>query len=173
MKQQTSIVVAEPSLKENLKLVGIFVFLLTAATIMGTLDGFNLLEWIRWFMGGFMIIFGGLKLVGIEVFIKVFPLYDVIARKVPIYKYLFSLIQVFIGLLYLLGSMSYARDITTVLIGLSGFIGMTKIVSRKGHVKLSYLGTIIKLRFSTVTLIENGVMVVLALIMLIGEIAIN
>ena len=58
MKKQTAVVKAEPSKKENAKLIGIFVFLILSATLMGTLDGFNVLEWIRWFMGGFMIIFG-------------------------------------------------------------------------------------------------------------------
>lgn len=169
MKQQTAVVKAEPSRKENAKLIGIFVFLILSATLMGTLDGFNGLEWIRWFMGGFMIIFGGLKLVGIEVFIKVFPLYDLIAKRFPPYKYIYPLLQVFLGMLFIAGIFIMFRDIATILIGLSGLIGMIQIVSRRGPIRLSYLGTILRLRFSTVTLLENTIMVTLGILMLVAE----
>lgn len=169
MQKQTAVVQAEPSVKENLKLTAIFVFLLISATVMGTLDGFSAVEWIRWFMGGFMIIFGGLKLVGIEVFIKVFPLYDLIARRLPFYKYIYSLLQVFLGMLFLVGIFIYFRDIATIIIGASGLIGMIKVVSQRGAVRLSYLGTILRLRFSTVVLIENTIMVTLGTLMLIAE----
>lgn len=171
MKQQTAVVKAEPSRKENAKLIAIFVFLIVSATVMGTLDGFNILEWIRWFMGGFMIIFGGLKLLGIEVFIKVFPLYDLIAKRIRPYKYLYPLLQVFLGMLFLAGIFTLFRDIVTIAIGLSGLIGMIQIVSKRGPIRLSYLGTIIRLRFSTVTLLENSIMVVLGILMLIAEFA--
>lgn len=171
MKQQTAVVKAEPSRKENAKLIAIFVFLIMSATLMGTLDGFNILEWIRWFMAGFMIIFGGLKLLGIEVFIKVFPLYDLIAKRVRPYKYIYPLLQVFLGMLFLAGIFTLFRDIVTIAIGLSGLIGMIQIVSKRGPIRLSYLGTIIRLRFSTVTLLENSIMVVLGILMLIAELA--
>lgn len=171
MKTQTAVVKAQPSTRENLKLAGIFLFLIIAATMMSTLSGFNGVEWVRWFMGGFMIIFGGLKLVGIEVFLKVFPLYDLIAKKFPPYKYIYSMLQVFLGMLYILGIFSVFRNLLTIACGLSGLIGMVQIVSDRGAIKLSYLGTIIKLRYSTVTLIENSIMVILGFTMLVAEIA--
>lgn len=171
MKQRTAVVQAEPSIKEYLKLVVIFVFLSISATLMSTLSGFNAVEWVRWFMGGFMIIFGGLKLMGIEVFIKVFPLYDLIAKRVSPYKYIYPMLQVFLGMLFLIGIFPTFRDSLTILIGLSGLIGMVSIISQRGAVRLSYLGTILRLRFSSVTLLENSIMVVLAVIMLIAEYA--
>ena len=94
MHKQTAIVKAIPSKKENAKLIGIFIFLIISATLMGTLNSFNAVEWVRWFMGGLLIIFGGLKLLGIEVFIKVFPLYDLIAKRLAFYKYIYPLLQV-------------------------------------------------------------------------------
>lgn len=171
MKKQTAVVKASPSKKEFLKLVGILVFLMVSASLMSTLSGFNGMEWIRWFLGGFMIIFGGLKLVGIEVFVKVFPLYDLIAKRFPPYKYAYSLIQVVLGMLFLLGLFPVFRDLVTIVISLSGLIGMIQVVSRRGAIRLSYLGTIIRLRYSTVTLLENSIMAFLAIIMLIAELA--
>lgn len=169
MQKQTAVVKAEPSKKENAKLIGIFLFLITSATLMGTLNSFNAVEWVRWFMGGLLIIFGGLKLLGIEVFIKVFPLYDLIAKRVAVYKYIYPLLQVLLGMFFLIGALGVIRDLTVIIIGLSGLIGMVKIVSKRGAIRLSYLGTILRLRFSTVVLIENTLMICLGLIMMISE----
>lgn len=171
MQKQTAVVQAVPSTKEYVKLGAILGFLSLSALLMSTLDGFNGIEWIRWFLGGFLIVFGGLKLMGIEVFIKVFPLYDLIAKRFPPYKYLYPLLQVFMGMLFVAGIFTVVRDLIVVMMGLSGLVGMVKIVSNRGPVRLSYVGTIIRLRFSTVTLLENTIIVFLGVIMLIAEFA--
>lgn len=170
MQKQTAIVKAIPSKKENAKLIGIFVFLIISATLMGTLYSINAIEWIRWFMGGLMIIFGGLKLMGIEVFIKVFPLYDLIAKRIKPYRFVYPLLQVLLGMFFITGSIPLIRNSVTIIISLSGLIGMIKVVSRRGAIRLSYLGTILRLRFSTVILIENTLMVLLGMIMFFSEI---
>ncbi len=169
MQKQTAVVKAIPSRKENAKLAGIFLFLIVAATLMSTLDSFDGLEWIRWFMGGLMIIFGGLKLLGIEVFTKVFPLYDLIAKRFAPYKYVYPLLQVLLGMFFIMGAYPVVRNILTIVVGASGLIGMIQVVSQRGAIRLSYLGTILRLRFSTVILIENTIMVCLGTIMLIAE----
>ncbi len=169
MHKQTAVVKAEPSTKENIKFASIFVFLIISATLMGTLHSFNLVEWVRWFSGGLLIIFGGLKLLGIEVFIKVFPLYDLIAKRLPFYKYIYPLLQVLLGMFFITGALGYLRDLIVVIIGLSGLIGMIKIVSKRGAIRLSYLGTLLRLRFSTVILVENTLMVCLGVIMMLSE----
>lgn len=169
MQKQTAIVKAIPSRKENAKLAGIFIFLIISATLMGAMGSINAVEWIRWFMGGLMVIFGGLKLLGIEVFVKVFPLYDLIAKRFSVYKYIYPLLQVFLGLLFLIGIFPFFRNIAVIIIGTSGLIGMVKVVSKRGSIRLSYLGTILRLRFSTVIIIENTLMVSLSIIMLFAE----
>lgn len=171
MKTNISPMQAVSSGKENMKLAGVFLFLIAAATVMGTLDGFNGIEWIRWFMGGFMIVFGSLKLMGIEVFIKVAPLYDLIAKSFRPYKYFYPLIQVFIGILYIIGIFQIFISLVSLAFGLSSLIGMLQILARRGPIKLSYLGNIIRLRFSTVAVLENTIIVVLSTVMLITSIA--
>lgn len=161
---------AKTSAKEKLKFAGIILFISAAATVMGTLDGFNGLEWIRWFMGGFMVVFGGLKLVGIEVFIKVAPLYDLLAKKLRFYKYFYPLIQVFLGVMFIIGIFQGFTSFLALVFGLSSLIGMIKVLSRRGPIRLSYLGNIIGLRFSTVSIIENTIIVVLSAISLVTSI---
>lgn len=162
---------ASSSGKEKLKFAAVILFISAAATVMGTLDGFNGLEWIRWFMGGFMVVFGGLKLVGIEVFIKVAPLYDLLAKKFRFYKYLYPLVQVFLGLMFIIGIFQGFTSLLALVFGLSSLVGMIKVLSRRGPIRLSYLGNIIGLRFSTVSIFENTIIVVLSSISLVTSIA--
>jgi hypothetical protein len=169
MSANPTVIKAETTKKEYAKLTGIFLFLVIAATLMGTLDGFNAHEWLRWFMGGFMILFGSFKLMGIEVFIKVFPLYDLIAKRFKPYTYVYPLLQIFLGMLYIAGLMAVPRDIITLVMAASGGIGILKIVASRGPIKLSYLGNTIKLRYSTVSLLENTIMAVGAFILLVGS----
>lgn len=171
MKTNIAPTQAESNAKEYAKLGGVFIFLILAATLMGTLDGFNGVEWIRWFMGGFMIVFGGLKLIGIEVFVKVAPLYDLIARRIKPYKYIYPLIQVFLGLMFIIGLFQVFTSVVSLVFGLSSLLGMIQILSSRGPIRLSYLGTIIGLRFSTVSILENTIIVVLSTISLITSVA--
>lgn len=171
MKKQTAVVPAVSSKIEYLKLISIFLFLIISATTMSTLGGVNVLEWLRWFMGGFMLFFGSLKLMGVETFIKVFPLYDLIAKRIRPYKYIYPFLQIFIGMSFFIGSLDFFREAIVVLMSLASLIGITSVVSKRGAVRFSYLGTILRLRFSTVVIIENTVMIVACLLMLIANIA--
>ncbi len=170
MSSKPTVIRAETTKKEIAKLGAIFIFLCAVAGLMGTLDGFNAHESIRWFLGGFMILFGSFKLMGIEVFLRVFPLYDLIAQRFKPYKYFYPLLQIFLGMLYIAGLMSVLRDLITIVIGLSGAIGIVKVVAARGPIKLSYLGKTIRLRYSTVSLLENTIMVALSFILLIGDV---
>lgn len=171
MKKQTAVVIAEHSYKEYAKLVAIFVFLIISATTMSTLGGINVLEWLRWFMGGFMLFFGSLKLMGVETFIKVFPLYDLIAKRVRPYKYVYPFLQILLGISFFIGSFDYVRELLVVVLSISSLVGIVGIVTKRGAVRFSYLGTIIKLRFSSVVILENIIMLVASILMLIANIA--
>ena len=52
----------------------------------GDSDGF---EFIRLFMGVFLVVFSGFKLVGYQMFVMMFQGYDLIARKSKLYAQLY------------------------------------------------------------------------------------
>src|SRR5690606_29058660 len=87
------VVPAESSQREYLKLGGILLLIVICATVMSTVLGFDWQEWMRWFMGGFFVIFGSFKLIGYEMFIMMFPTYDPIAKRFPLYNYFYPFIE--------------------------------------------------------------------------------
>lgn len=173
MSSKPTVVKAEMTRREYTKFGAILLFLMIAATLMGTLNGFNAHEWLRWFMGGFMIVFGSFKLINMEVFLRVFPLYDLIAKRFKPYAYFYPLLQAGLGMVYITGLVPRLRDVVTLVIAISGGLGMMKLVAARGPVKLSYLGTTIRLRFSSVVLLENTIMAVSAFLMLVGSFIYN
>lgn len=160
--------VVESSRKEYLKFCGILLFLALAGLVMSTLSGFNWEEWMRWFMGGFFIIFGGFKLIGYEMFILTFRGYDLIAKKHKVYAYIYPFIEVLLGGLYVLNLLPIPRDLVTIILMTVGTVGVAKAIAHKSAIQCACLGNIIKLPLTTVSLIEDLTMAVMAFIMLLA-----
>lgn len=156
--------------KERLKLAGVYGVIALCATVMAFVLGFDLQIWLEWFMGGFLIIFGSFKLIGYEMFIQMFPLYDPIAARSKVYTMIYPFIELFLGFLYVANLLPMFRDIITLAIFGIGAWGVLQYIGRsnKETIKCACLGDIIRLPLSNVTLIEDVLMAGMAVIMIIG-----
>lgn len=163
-------VVASDNRKERMKLAGVYAVIAICATIMAFVLGFDLQIWLEWFMGGFMIIFGSFKLIGYEMFVQMFPLYDPIAAKSKLYTMVYPFIELFLGFLFVSNLLPVFRDVVTLIIFGIGAWGVLKYLGRKDGevIQCACLGDIIKLPLSSVTLIEDVLMAGLSVIMLIS-----
>lgn len=161
-------VLPKTNAKEYAKLLGILLFLSIAALGPSTIAGFDAGEWMRWFMGGFFIVFGSFKLIGYEMFIIMFPGYDILAKKYKFYAWAYPFIEVFLGSLYVLNLMSIFRDVSTIAITAIGSIGIISAIRRSGPIQCACLGNVIRLPLSTVTLIEDLGMLIMAVVMLLS-----
>ncbi len=124
-------------------------------------------EYMRWFMGVFMATFAVFKFIGYKAFAAAFANYDIVARRFSLYGKLFPFIQVSLALLYLLDVLPVGRNILVAAITGIAAIGVFKEVKkRKTGVHCACLGNIIKLPLSTVSLIEDVTMFVMAITML-------
>ena len=159
----------DSSTKEYAKLFVIFALLAAAATLMSTLLEFHWTDWMRWFMGGFFLVFGSFKLIGYEMFVHMFPRYDVIGQRYKLYNYLYPFIEISLGVAYVLDIKPLLRDSITLTIMLIGAYGVAKGLAKRGPTfHCACLGGIIKLPLSTVTLVEDLVMATMAALMIIA-----
>lgn len=160
---------AESSKKEYFKLALVFIVIAAAATVMSTTVEFHWTSWMRWFMGGFFLVFGSFKLIGYEMFVQMFPRYDIIGKRYKLYNYLYPFIELSLGVAYILDVLPFLRDSITLFIMLIGAYGIAKSLLRSGpKFHCACLGGIIKLPLSTVTLIEDLLMAVMAALMLLA-----
>jgi copper chaperone CopZ len=136
-------------------------------TIEISLNDFVLNRWMQNFMAGFFIIFSFFKLLDLSGFANSYAMYDLLAKRSKPYAYLYPFIELGLGLGYVLQlHMTAVYWVTLVVMGFSS-IGVILAVSKKQTIRCACLGTGFNLPMSTVTIIEDLVMVAMAAIMLI------
>lgn len=146
--------------------------------ILAYLIGFVLLsqvtagEW-NWndmmskFMGGFFIVFSFFKMLDVKGFAYSYSSYDIIAKKWIGYGFIYPFIELGLGIAYLMEfNMLITNAVTLVVMGVST-IGVLQSVMRKSKIQCACLGTVFNLPMSTVTLVEDALMVIMAGIMII------
>ncbi len=168
-KKSEVMVEAVSDSKEYKKFAAVVGVIVLCATTMSIVLGFDWQEWMRWFMSGTFVIFGSFKLIGYEMYIVMFPTYDILAKRSKLYNYFYPFIELMLGFLYAADLFSLPRDVITLVIMSIGTYGVLKVLPRSEAVRCACLGNIIKLPLSTVTLFEDVAMAAMAAIMFISH----
>ena len=118
------------------------------------------------FMGLFYIVFSFFKILDIKGFSMSFRMYDPLAKKAPIYGYIYPFIEVLLGVMFLTRlEINIALVITVIILGLTT-IGVTQTLLNKRAIKCACLGTTLNLPMTEATFIENALMIIMALILI-------
>ena len=118
------------------------------------------------FMGLFFITFSFFKILDIKGFSMSFRMYDPLAKKAPIYGYIYPFIEVLLGVMFLTRlEVNIALVITVIILGLTT-IGVTQTLLNKRAIKCACLGTTLNLPMTEATFIENALMIIMALILI-------
>ena len=132
--------------------------------------GFNYMEWMSSFMAGFFLLFSFFKLLNINAFSEGYVTYDIIAKKIHAYGYVYPFIELLLGVAYLTGFQPLATNVVTLCVMGISTVGVVQSILRKDNVQCACLGTIIRLPLSKVTLFEDLLMVVMSLIMIFTKV---
>ena len=126
---------------------------------------FQMKTWMAHFMAGFFLVFSFFKMLDIAAFAKAYQSYDIIAAKAKWYGYMFPFIELGLGIAYLLYSDNELTHLITAIVMFVSLIGVIKSVVQKSEIECACLGTVFNLPMSYVTIIEDGIMLVMALFM--------
>lgn len=135
-----------------------------AAVVLAELSG--VMAWMRIFMGVFFLVFAGFKFAGYRMFALMFAGYDVLAKRFRAYAYAYPFIEAGLGALYLLNAWPLPRDVVTLAAMSVGAIGVAGEIRKRSGVHCACLGNVIRLPLSTVSLVEDVAMGLMALIMI-------
>lgn len=128
---------------------------------------FSLVHWMDQFMAGFFLVFSFFKLLDIKSFAENYGNYDIISRRWFGWGYVYPFVELALGLAYLTGFESLlTNSVTIVIMGLS-IIGVLKSVLNKRKIRCACLGAVFNLPMSTITIIEDGLMIFMSAAMLI------
>lgn len=126
----------------------------------------NWMHWMSHFMAGFFLIFSFFKLLDLKGFAFTYQGYDLVASRVPMYGYVYPFLELGLGVLYLLDRWPLLTNIAAIVIGVVSTLGVINTLRNKKKVKCACLGTGFNLPMSTVTLVEDLLMVGMAIVML-------
>jgi len=116
------------------------------------------------FMGIFFIVFSFFKFLDYKSFPNSFAMYDPLAKALPLYGWIYPFIETILGLMFLFRFQLFTSIIITILLlGITTY-GVVNVLKNKQTIQCACLGTAIKLPMTVATLIENGIMIIMALI---------
>jgi cation transport ATPase len=128
---------------------------------------FELRMFLHSFMTGFFLVFSFFKLLDVKAFAESFQMYDLLAAKLPVYGKIYPFLELALGLLCLIHYQEKYVYIADIIIMGFGALGVIQSVVDKRKIKCACLGTVFNLPMSTVTIIENSVMVIIGVILLL------
>lgn len=143
---------------------------ITGVTLLVQLVGsgsFNWMQWMNHFMAGFFLVFSFFKLLNLKGFAESYAMYDVVAMKIKGYGYVYAFIELGLGIAYLTGFNPFITNLVTAIVMTVSIIGVLKSVLNKQKIKCACLGDVFNLPMSTITIIEDALMIAMSVLMLI------
>lgn len=130
-------------------------------------QGINWHGWMSQFMAGFFLVFSGFKFLDIRGFADGYATYDLLARRWYRYGFIYPFLELGLGVLYLTNWFPVSTQLLTIFIMGFSSIGVINSLLKKRKIICACLGTILKVPLSTITLVEDLTMVILAALTLV------
>jgi len=149
-------------------LVLIFAYLAgTVLVIAWTSKAFSAHALMSWFMGGFFLVFSFFKLLDLRGFAMAYRSYDVVARALPAWGFVYPFVELALGGAYLTAWQPFAINVVTLVVMLVSAVGVLQSLIQKRAIRCACLGTVLNLPMTQVTLIEDLGMAAMAAFMLL------
>jgi len=145
----------------------IFAYITTLSIIAGTHQNtFHWMQAMNVFMAGFFLTFSFFKLLDLNGFAESYSMYDIIARKVKAWGFIYAFVELALGVAYATNFEPLTTNIVTLIVMIISIIGVLQSVLDKQKIKCACLGAVFNLPMSTVTIIEDGLMIAMSAFML-------
>lgn len=163
----------EPAPPPRSALATYFPILLILAYLLGVVaivewnaGVFDAMRAMSVFMGGFFLVFSFFKLLNLDGFARTYAGYDVLAQRWPLWGYLYPFAELGLGVAYCLHPVHWGVNLATVALMTLGLVGVVRTLRAGRKIQCACLGTFFDLPMSTVTLLEDLLMAVMAVAML-------
>ena len=144
-----------------------FYILLVTLAVEYTYGNFALHRFMPNFMAGFFLVFSFFKLLDLTGFASSYAMYDLLAKRIYSYGFIYPFIELGLGIAYLINYKPMLTNAITLVVMLFSSIGVIIAVMNKQKIRCACLGTGFNLPMTTVTIIEDLLMAVMAAWMLL------
>jgi copper chaperone CopZ len=141
----------------------VFAYILggTLLTAVGS-GGFSPMRWMAHFMAAFFLVFSFFKLLDLEAFADSYRSYDIIASRWRGWGLIYPFCELALGILFLTGFDPLVTNAATLLLMGVSIIGVVRSVLSRRPIQCACLGAVFNLPMSTITIIEDGLMIVMS-----------
>ena len=146
----------------------IFAYIIGVTLLVEWMQGeFNWMRWMNHFMAGFFLVFSFFKLLNLRGFADSYSMYDIVAKEWKGWGYVYAFLEMALGIAFLTGFNPVLTNSITLVVMSVSIIGVAQSVFKKQKIKCACLGDVFNLPMSTVTIIEDGLMMGMSALMLI------
>lgn len=139
---------------------------LVSAIISFNDEGFGGMQFMRTFMAGFFLTFSFFKMLDLKGFADSYAMYDVVAMKFKGWGYAYAFIELALGIAFAVNFEPVVTNAVTAVVMSVSLIGVLQTVLNKKKIQCACLGAVFNLPMSTVTIIEDGLMILMSAAML-------
>ena len=144
----------------------VFAYILGITLIIESINGeFLWTRWMQHFMAGFFLVFSFFKLLNLREFADTYATYDIVGKKWPAWGYIYAFIELGLGIAFLTGFNPIITNTITLIVMSISIVGVLQSVLNKRKIKCACLGDVFNLPMSTITIIEDALMIVMSGIM--------
>ena len=145
----------------------IFCYITVISSIAAFYNGsFSSMTFMRIFMAGFFLTFSFFKMLDLKGFANSYAMYDVVAKKLPVWGYIYAFLELGLGLSFALDFEPIFINAFTAVLMFVSLLGVLQSVLNKKKIQCACLGAVFNLPMSTVTIIEDGLMIAMSIAML-------
>ncbi len=122
-------------------------------------------DWMRGmhvFMGGFFLTFSFFKLLDLKGFAESYAMYDIVAQRWTGWGYVYTMIELLLGVAYVTGFEPLLTNALTFVVMTVSIVGVIQSRLKKQAIRCACLGAVFNLPMSTVTIIEDGLMIAMS-----------
>ena len=118
-------------------------------------------------MAGFFLTFSFFKLLDLQGFADSYSMYDIVAKRFRAWGYIYAFIELGLGIAYLVNFEPWITNIVTLIVMSVSIVGVLQSVLNKKKIQCACLGAVFNLPMSTVTMIEDALMIFMSAAMLL------
>ena len=154
---------------ETYKPILLIFFYITLVTLLVQVFNhhFDGMQWMQHFMAGFFLVFSFFKMLNLKGFAESYVMYDVVAKRLPAWAYIYAFTELALGIAFLINFNPLITNSVTFVVMSISIIGVLQSVLNKKKIQCACLGAVFNLPMSTVTIIEDALMIAMSGIMLI------
>jgi len=141
--------------------------LFIVSVLMGlALSGYEtLFSFMRYWLGSFLCLLSLVKLFNIKGFMLAYTEYDLLAKRVSYYGYLYPFIELALGLGFYYGQLLFLVCLLTFVFMTFGALGVFQAMREKKDITCACMGSVLKVPLTHVSLVEDLLMAAMSLIM--------